>query len=233
MAFSLGTEISMPRQAACQTLWENQKQNMQRVPKCTSSAHLPSPSWTIYARNYQRGSRTQFPKRLAIDAFSLVPATFVYNTASVNRSEVPEGLNVLKEHWAADLPNCEKVEMEYRMWVEKSQWKRLAVEGHVIPTTVSEYLVACHGNFYSNIQMILKLLCILLVTTSECEKSISHIRTWKNCLRSTVGQAHLNGLALMKIHRNIPLNLVSAVDTFVRLFDSQMILLPKKLMEGE
>ena len=59
-------------------------------------------------------------ERLAIDALSLVPATFVYNTASVNGSEVPEGLNVLKEHWAADLPNCEKVEMEYRMWVEKS-----------------------------------------------------------------------------------------------------------------
>ena len=143
---------------------------------------------------------------LAIDALFLVPATFAHTTVSVNGSEVPEELNVLKEHWAADLPNCEMVELEYRMWVEK--WKRLAVEGHVIPSTVSESLVACDGNFYPNIQVILKLLCTLPVTSSECERSLSHIRTLKNYLRSTMGQARLNGLTLMKIHRKILLNLV-------------------------
>ena len=115
MAASLGKEISMPQQAACQTLQknhpaENLEENFKHLLSIPFLDHLCK----------ELSERFKNAERLAIDALSLVPATFVYNTASVNGSEVPEGLNVLKEHWAADLPNCEKVEMEYRMWVEKS-----------------------------------------------------------------------------------------------------------------
>ena len=121
------------------------------------------------------------------------------------------------------------LDTEYRMWVEK--WQRLVGEGQMLPSSVAESLVACDGNFYPNIRVILKLLCTLPVTTSECERTISHIRTLKNYLRSTMGQTRLNGLALMKIHRNISLNLEAAVDTFATLYNTQMVLLPKNLVK--
>ena len=50
---------------------------------------------------------------------------------------------------------------------------------------------------------ILQLLATIPITLSLCEKSISTIRYLKNCLRRTVGQQRLHGLALMYFHREI------------------------------
>ncbi|KAL8584947.1 hypothetical protein ACOMHN_043583 [Nucella lapillus] len=42
------------------------------------------------------------------------------------------------------------------------------------------------GRFYPNLHKLLQLVCTLPITTSECERSISRLRTLKTYLRSTM-----------------------------------------------
>ena len=61
----------------------------------------------------------------------------------------------------------------------------------------------------------------LPVTSCECERSISLLRLVKNCLRTTMSEERLNGLALMQYYHDIPIDPEEIVTEFVR--DSRRI----------
>ncbi|KAF0763212.1 52 kDa repressor of the inhibitor of the protein kinase-like [Aphis craccivora] len=46
--------------------------------------------------------------------------------------------------------------------------------------------------------------------------SLSSLRRLKNYLRSTMGQERLNGLAVLNIHKNIPINIDEVINIFSR-----------------
>ena len=56
---------------------------------------------------------------------------------------------------------------------------------------------------FQNMQMALKIIATMLVTSSACERSFSAMSRLKNYTRSTMTNDRLNGLALVHIHRNI------------------------------
>ena len=56
----------------------------------------------------------------------------------------------------------------------------------------------------------------LPVKSCECERSFSMIKQLKTHIRSTMGQERLSGLALMNIHRDIPIAADAIVDSFAR-----------------
>jgi hypothetical protein len=76
----------------------------------------------------------------------------------------------------------------------------------------------------------LRISAVFPVTNCECERSICTLRLLKTYLRSTMGQGRLTCLALMYIHRDIPVHTQKIVADFVRR-QPRRIILPDILIE--
>ena len=57
-----------------------------------------------------------------------------------------------------------------------------------LPDTPSKSLEYANESMFPNIHILLRLICTLPVTSSECERSISVLRRLKTYLHSTIGQ---------------------------------------------
>ena len=80
------------------------------------------------------------------------------------------------------------------------------------------------GDFFPNIKQLMTIACTLSVTSSECERSISRLRHLKTCLRSTMTEERLNGLAMLYVHRDIPCSSETVVDIFARKCPRRLLL---------
>ena len=69
---------------------------------------------------------------------------------------------------------------------------------------------------FPNIYLALKVLGTLPITTCQCERSFSSLRSIKTGDRSTMANVTLNGLAFLFIHREIDLTVSEIIDSFVR-----------------
>lgn len=58
------------------------------------------------------------------------------------------------------------------------------------------------------------MLVVFPVTSCEAERSFSGVKRLKTRLRSTMIEEHLNGLALMMIHRDIEVDKKQVIRTF-------------------
>jgi hypothetical protein len=70
----------------------------------------------------------------------------------------------------------------------------------------------------------------LAVTTSEVERSISRLKTIKTYLRSSVGEERLNGLALMRVHCDVDVNVPAVVNAFAKRYRTRMQLKTKQML---
>ena len=71
---------------------------------------------------------------------------------------------------------------------------------------------------FPNIHTLLRLICTLPVTSSECEHSISFLHRLKMYLCSTMGQERMTGLALMHINYGMELSLNDITNIFAGQF---------------
>ena len=85
-----------------------------------------------------------------------------------------------------------------------------------MPDSVSVTLKRVDSLAFPNINLTLKLLGTLPITTCECEQSFSSLRIVKTWDRSTMTYARLNGLALLFIHREIDLDVSEIIDLFAQ-----------------
>ena len=129
-------------------------------------------------------------QRKAIMALSIVPSVFMTDQEA-DSSLVEE----LIGHYHDDLPSPSTLQQELHMW--KCKWKLVEKSG--LPDTSSKSLEHANESMFPNIHILLRLICTLPVTSSECECSISVLRRLKTYLRSTMGQERMTGLALMHI----------------------------------
>ena len=82
----------------------------------------------------------------------------------------------------------------------ESYWKRYNGD---IPDESRTAMKTISFPGFQNIQMALKILATIPVTSCSCERSFSAMSRLKNYTRSTMTDDRLNGLALMHIHRDI------------------------------
>ena len=92
-----------------------------------------------------------------------------------------------------------------------------------LPDTPSKSLEHDNESMFPNIHMLLRLICTLPVTSTECECSISVLRHLKMYLRSTMGQERMTGLALMHIKSGMELNLDNIINIFAGLHQHRML----------
>ena len=77
---------------------------------------------------------------------------------------------------------------------------------------------------FPNIHILLRLICTLPVTSSECECSISVLRHLKTYLRTTMGQERMTGLAFLHIKYGMELNLDDIINNFAGQHQRRMLL---------
>ena len=84
----------------------------------------------------------------------------------------------------------------------------------LLPDNIATTLKAINFDGFENIKVILRILATLPITSCECERTISALRTLKNYQRSTMVEERLNGLALMQIHQEIVPDIEKVIDKF-------------------
>uniref|UniRef100_A0A1X7V7A3 HAT C-terminal dimerisation domain-containing protein n=1 Tax=Amphimedon queenslandica TaxID=400682 RepID=A0A1X7V7A3_AMPQE len=67
---------------------------------------------------------------------------------------------------------------------------------------------------YPNIKVLVTILCNLPVTSCTDKTSFSGLKGTKSSLRSTMTKERLSSLALLHIHRDIPVNIKAVIDKF-------------------
>ncbi|KAJ8885102.1 hypothetical protein PR048_011298 [Dryococelus australis] len=77
-----------------------------------------------------------------------------------------------------------------------------------------ERFINCNPAFFPNINKLSQILATLPLSTAIPERALSLLRSVKTYLRNSTGENRLNGLALMSVHRDIPLVPEDVVDQF-------------------
>ena len=113
--------------------------------------------------------------------------------------------------YESDLPEPRYIECELDMWEET--WER---SNAAPPANVSSLLPKIDKITFPNIFVAFQILGTLPVTSCSCERSISVLRRLKTYLRNTMKEERLNSLALLRVHRDIPINNEQIIDTFAR-----------------
>ncbi|CAF3712905.1 unnamed protein product [Rotaria sp. Silwood1] len=83
-----------------------------------------------------------------------------------------------------------------------------------IPDTAIDAFNECNEAFYPNIKALLCIFSTLPVTTASVERSFSVLKLIKSYLRSTISESRLNGLALMYIYRDMPIDVETIITEF-------------------
>ena len=125
----------------------------------------------------------------------------------------PSELSNLMEFYQHDFPSINSFEAELHLWCNK--WKatpELAVDVN----TLQKLLPYTDYDYFPNIHTLLRIILTLPVTSCECERSISVLRFLKTCLRSTMSQERLNGLAMLQYHKDMHLEAKEVAKEFAQ-----------------
>nr|CAH7732180.1 unnamed protein product [Callosobruchus chinensis] len=94
-------------------------------------------------------------------------------------------------------------------------WCRLnGVDEDAYPKCATDFFRQCNANIFPSVNKLIKIFCTLPVTTATNERSFSTLRRLKTYLRNTTGEERLNGLALLNIHRDIPVSPEEVLEDF-------------------
>ena len=83
-----------------------------------------------------------------------------------------------------------------------------------MPQDVANALKCVSMTAFPNINIALRILGTIPISSCECERSISALRRVKTWHRSTMGEERLNGLALLCLHREIKVDVKDVIKRF-------------------
>ena len=115
-------------------------------------------------------------------------------------SDIPNLVSLYGE----DLPALASLDSELHCWNVK--WKD-PWQCMTLLSTPAKTLATITGDFFLNIDQLLKIICPLGVASAECKCSISHLRYLKSYLCSTMTETRLNGFAMLLYTKTSPVML--------------------------
>ena len=128
-------------------------------------------------------------------------------------------MSQLKDCYKEDLPNPSSLETELHLW--KCKWRS---SSQPLPDTPADALMFASDSTFPNIHCLLRLVCTIHVTSCERECTDSVLRRLKMYLRSSMGQEHLSGLALMDIQYGMEVDYKEVINIFARKHPRRMVL---------
>ena len=100
--------------------------------------------------------------------------------------------------------NVFTVSISYEGWQKKKK------------PSVIKFLNICEAFMFSNISKLLKILCVLPVSTAEPERFFSKLDKTLTCLRARMGEERLESLIMLQVHRNRTPSVDEVINTFCR-----------------
>ena len=91
------------------------------------------------------------------------------------------------------------VEGEYMLWQHK--FANYKVGPKEKPTAINA-LNLCEARVFPNISKLLKILCVLPVSTAEPERYFSKLEKTLSCVRASMGEERLESLIMLQVHRS-------------------------------
>ena len=117
--------------------------------------------------------------------------------------------------WA--LPSPQTFNQELGVW--RKMWQKAIVD---VPRKLAGSLEACNQKLFPNIYTCLHFLLIIPVSTAATEHSHSCLQVVKTKLQSAMGQNRLNGLLLLYIHKDIPVNYNKIIEMYANGYPKRM-----------
>ena len=198
IAETVGTAPSKPRTVSVQHHRDN----------------TPSDSVTDYYRRsvtvpFLDHLISQMSTRFSDKNLSTLDGFFGLPSQVVCQNEWKEKFRKYLSLYRDDLPEPRFLETE--MW--EASWHD---SDTTPPSSLQSLLPAIDGTTFPNIYVAFKILATLPVTSCTCERSISVLRRLKTYLRGTMSQDRLDALALLHVHRSVPINTEHIIDIFAR-----------------
>ncbi|KAF2899894.1 hypothetical protein ILUMI_06294 [Ignelater luminosus] len=106
--------------------------------------------------------------------------------------------------------NIDSKFMVGQVWKENNKTPKTAMDALA-------FLLQNNTKFFPKVEALIKIFVTIHVTTVSNERTFATIRRLKTYLRNTTREDRLNGLALLSIHREIPVS----VDEVINLFSKQ------------
>ena len=147
-------------------------------------------------------------QQTALLCLSIVPSIMVTEECSTKVSQLAD------MYWD-DLPSPDCFHSELHCWQMK--WQQHLKEHGQISLPSSPTLTLRHTtSMYPNVRALVSILCTLPVTSCSAERSFSGLKRIKTAFRSSMTTQRLTGLTLLTVHRDIPVDIPTAVDEFSR-----------------
>ena len=201
VAEDVGVEPSIPRRCSRQT----QRDNVEgESPEVYYRRSLTIP-FLEHLEN-ELDNRFSHNAKIASSGLCLVPSVIM---KSDNWTQKVSDLATLYE---ADLPAPLSLQVELDCWKHKF----LHYTPDDLPTSPLVALNQCDCRLFPNLSTLLRLICTIPITSCEAERTFSALRRMKTFLRTTMKEDRLNGLALMHVHRQIPIDFDEAMEKFAR-----------------
>ena len=148
---------------------------------------------------------------------SIVPSLFV----SLESNDCISRVKELADLYESDLPSPECLESELHSWHIKWQQQLRHHGESSLPTNLT-FTLRYVSSMHPNITALVKILCTLPVTSCSAKRSFSGLKRIKAPCRSAMTNSYLTGLTLLHIHRDIPIDIQAAIDTFARMHPRRM-----------
>ena len=117
------------------------------------------------------------------------------------------------EKYKDDLPSPELTLTGLRRW--KAWYSGISMEFQ--PSTPAAVIKDCDSDLYPNVRVLLQIACTLPVTSCDCERSASALRSLHNYMRATMGKSRLSNLALLHIHDDMDVDLDEVITRYAHL----------------
>ena len=125
-------------------------------------------------------------------------------------------LNILKTAYNSMTALCLAQVPSNRNWSLGRKSGRWCPKNSDHTHSAIDSFVACNGEFFPNVKVLLSILTTLPVSTATAERSFSTLKRIKTYLRNSMGDSRLSGLALLSIHREIEVDPAEVLDRFAK-----------------
>ncbi len=149
-------------------------------------------------------------KKTALLGLNLIPSILVQKP----RAEILTVLKPLETMYKEDLHD-DSFMTELSQWYLKWKNERDTHGTQALPKSLAFTLPKC-SSYFANIQILLRILCTLPVTSCSAERSFRALKRVKTNIRSSMTNHRLTSLTLLHFHHDIQVDISQVIDEFSR-----------------
>ena len=127
----------------------------------------------------------------------------------------------------SDFLDCDKAafQAEFERWQHASKDLGSGTGVFASNSYIEQTLTLCDKTLYPALYTLFRIFGTIPVTSCTAERSFSKLRLLKTHHRSTMQEERLNGLAMLAIRKDIPLDYDAVIEEYSRKYDPRIKLL--------